>query len=170
MTEPALELPFVLFGWGLPVLLTIIAKVTDSLDTTPHPFRWECWMENVRGYGQWLFFYAEMGIACLVGMCLWPRIAERIWITHKQEGSPVLMLSYMRHVLFIIIFFFVFACMMIYRVVDVIQGAGYTLTMLHTVCVTTTGIYCFVVFGLSTHNLQLWWRLLCCKVSSIDSL
>ena len=62
--------------------------------------------------------------------------------------------------------------MMAYRVIDVYKddGAGYNLTMAHTVCVAGCGIYMFLVFGCTGENISLWWDLIRCRGSFYQSI
>lgn len=184
---------FHLFGWGLPLALTIVAKASNTLDTDFHFGMSECWISGSRvgggGFRVFLvrspqlfparsrltlslsdsrappprnaqFLYGEMALACLVGgVYIWPRCVLKLCKVHRENATFVR--THLRMLLFVILFFTVFAVLVSYRIIsDSLQlQPSFTLSCVHAVCVSSTGIYSFAVFGASQSNLDLWRRL-----------
>lgn len=152
------ERMFHIFTCSYSTLLTAIAASLGSFDTA-HDGRWECWISRHSIDLQLSLFYGEMGVACFIGLFFWPASFYRIWQLHK-DGKR--MMGYARHMLFIVSFFFYFCVMLVYRIL-VHQGSiTSSVDTMHTLCVCGTGLTCFLVFGVSKSNLQLWlWKTGC---------
>ena len=103
-----MEKYYLILGWVFPALVTALAY--NHLDHKPHPFNWECWMAHEKSASQWIFFYGEMGIACLLGVSLWPQIAHKIYMLHNFGRE---LLQYMRHILFIVFFLGIFGMLLL---------------------------------------------------------
>lgn len=148
---------YVYFGWGFPVVLTLIPLFFKKIGKVDGV---RCWI--VSDYLIWEFFcfYLFMGFAALVGVILWIRICYRVWRISKEEDHSIYENSFplIRHIFYVIFFSLVFSAIFSNRLYQLVndQKENFVLRIFQILGLSGHGIMIFFVFGLTLKNLQLW--------------
>eukprot|EP00455_Lapot_gusevi_P044721 TRINITY_DN5628_c0_g2_i2.p1 TRINITY_DN5628_c0_g2~~TRINITY_DN5628_c0_g2_i2.p1 ORF type:complete len:417 (+),score=48.49 TRINITY_DN5628_c0_g2_i2:118-1368(+) len=165
-------------AWGLAAAMTVVAVSGNMMDETPGSNHWECWISKDKNYvNQYLFFYGEMAVSCVIGISLWVKTFIRVIQLHlfnrghHNATQARILIGYARHLLFIFLFFVNFLVMLIYRITDDLraEGAGVVLVYMHTIALCGVGFNSFVVFGSSSQNCRLWRDRFTTSFNSVSS-
>jgi len=151
---------FHIIAWGIPLPLTLIAYSVGKLQTVHENDSWECWITRDDYIAQLLFFYGPLVFASIVGLLYWPKVVFRIYRLIRNQERGIRFQEYIRQALFVLFFFLYFLILIIFRVLDdVYQNDSIVVdifALLETLFVSGTGIFCFLVFGVSWEIAALW--------------
>jgi hypothetical protein len=71
-------------------------------------------------------------------------------------SAAVILASYVRHLAFVMLFFAVFLVSIIFRSISYFGTLTFAPLMAHTIAICGAGAYCFLIFGVSRRNYELW--------------
>lgn len=80
----------------------------------------------------------------------------------NSSGSPsdlsaaVILASYVRHLAFVLLFFAVFLVSIVFRSISYFGTLTFAPLIAHTIAICGAGAYCFLIFGVSRRNYELW--------------
>ncbi len=84
--------------------------------------------------------------------------------------QSVKVLAYSRHLYFMVIFFVYFIILLALHIRQSVDANTYALSMLHSIAVTSIGLWLFLIFGLSKQNILLWKAMITtCDTSTRES-
>lgn len=174
-------------SWLLPFLPLAVGVAFDRMQKErpiPQEYLWQCWVEAESSLiVQFGLLYGWMSLAIIVGLILWPwslisffRLACAI----HSEGRPpsprdaapdrpvarsAAWWRGARIFVFFMFFLVLYVGVMAYRMrASLDHSVTWCWAAFHTVSVSSTGIFCFVVYGLPRGHQCLWaiCRCLCC--------
>ena len=142
---------FYLFGFGLPILQTVIPLVPSTNLYGPNGMWYDirfqylliciisrCWLRSDHhGLYEFVFFYGEMGFTSVVALILWVQVIIRAFRSNKIIHTE----SYLiRHICMVVVYVVVFLVMFCHRLYMAITDSdSFVLILLHAICLSTIG-------------------------------
>jgi len=139
-----------IFGWIFPLITAIPPIIVNEIALRG---TW-CWISG-NHHGAWEFacFYAPMIIILLVTSVLWFSVVISVCKVSTQFKT---MSFTIQNVLIVFILSIGFAVQCAHRIVNVLERDNFLLEAVHTVSLSTIGIFVFLVYGINYDNVQMY--------------
>jgi len=147
--------------WGLPVPFTAIPYALKILEVENADSTWECWLIKTDINTQIVNFDGILCLCIILSLLFWPKAVWRLYLLLRaQETKNARFLEYLRQSLFIIVFFLRFLIIFIFHLLDASFSSSkrvvYIFYLFYTFFVCATGMYCFLIIGVSRDIMNLW--------------
>jgi len=152
-------IPYIhVFGWIFPLVTTIPPLFMNEIARRGS---W-CWISrNHNGAWEFACFYAPMILILFVTSILWINVLISVCKISTQFKT----MSYIaQSVLIVFILSIGFAVQCAHRIINVLEKDNFLLEAVHTVSLSTIGIFVFLVYGINYDNVQSYLKFFrkCC--------
>eukprot|EP01125_Pyxidicula_operculata_P006587 TRINITY_DN2273_c0_g1_i1.p1 TRINITY_DN2273_c0_g1~~TRINITY_DN2273_c0_g1_i1.p1 ORF type:complete len:311 (+),score=12.60 TRINITY_DN2273_c0_g1_i1:18-950(+) len=145
--------PIHVFAWGFPLLVTIPPLIAKRFEDRGV---W-CWV-SAKDFGAWEFgcFYAPVVLFLLLSAFFWFSVVIRVCRVSTQFKT----ISYIiQSVLIVLTFMISYGMQFVHRIYNVFEYDSFYLELVHTITLSTAGVFVFLFYGLTYDNIQLYRRL-----------
>jgi len=151
---------FHIIGWGLPIPITLISFSLETLANERQNDSWECWIKKTDLSTQVPVLDGLLALCLFLSLLLWPQSAWRLYCLAQTRDRGVHFPEYMRQTIFVMCFFLRFLLILIFHLIDISYSPAeplvYVLALIYTIAVAATGIYSFLIYGVSWEIIALW--------------